>query len=825
MNDLKFAFRQLLKSPGFTAVAVLTLALGIGATTAIFTVINALMLRSLPVPAPQELVQASVSSPAGRMHTFTYPGYQRLQEASQTLNGLLAAGTVAPGRMVASGLGGSETEMILQQPVTGNFFRVLNAQPFVGRLLNAGDDQPGSLERVVVISHSFWQRRFGSDPEVVGRVITFQDLPVTIVGVTPPGFFGVQPGANPDLWLPLQLAAVVRPEALGEGYDWLCLIGRLRPGRDLRSAQAELAVAYQQYRAGNAASMDARERERLQQERLELRSGGSGWTRLREQFRQPLLILTALAGLVLLIACANVASLMLARAVVRQREFSIRVALGAHRLRLVRQLVTESVLLAVIGGALGLLVARWGGHFLVTLAGIQPDPTSFNLAPDGRVLGFALGLSVVTGLAFGLVPAFRGSRSGLTATMNGSGTAALANPSRHRLQQSLVVVQVAVSLVLLVGTGLFLRTLQNLKGVDLGFSRENVVLFQTSFTERVEKTRRLAAYQELLRRLEESPGVQSASMSRVIPLTENTWGQQLEIEGYTPGPEEVVRSSAMSVARRYFETMGTPLLHGRDFGPQDERPVSASAADAPGVAIVNESMARKYFGDDRALGRRFKFTGSGGREFEIVGVVKDAKYSSVRDPAPPTLYVYAFDETRDWDMAFVVRGARPEDVMNGVRQAVRETGSALQIRTVLTMDDVVDRSLRRERIVASLGGCFSLTALALACLGIYGTVSFMVAQRTRELGLRIALGAQPRDLLSHVVGLGLKLALIGSVIGLAGALGVARIVSRLLYGIRPVDAATFIGMTLLLVVVALLASWLPARRAARVDPMVALRAE
>ncbi len=821
MNDLKFAFRQLLKNPGFTAVAVLTLALGIGANTAIFTVINALMLRSLPVPDPQELVQASVSGPDGRTHTFTYPGYERLRDASQTLNGLLAAGNVAEGRMVASGLGGTETEMIRPQPVTGNFFSVLGVQPFVGRLLTPSDDLPKNAERAVVISHGFWQRRFGGEPSVVGKTITFLDVPVTIVGVTPPGFFGIQPGENPDLWLPLQLMAVVRAEALGEGYDWLCLVGRVRPGREIRGAQSELAVAYQHYREEHAAGMNAEDRRQLQQERLELRHAGSGWTRLR----QPLLVLTVIAGLVLLIVCANVAGLMLARGVARTREFSIRSALGARRLRLVRQLITESVLLALLGGMLGLFVAQWGARLLVSFAGIQPDPTSFNLAPDARVMGFTMVLSLAAGLVFGLAPAFRYSRSGLTLAMSGSGTAAAANPSRQFLQQSLVVAQVAVSVVLLVGAGLFVRTLQNLKRVDMGFSRENVVLFQTGFSQSVEKTRRVAAYRELLRRLEESPGVLAASMSRVVPLTENTWGQQLEIEGYTSGPQEVVRCSAMSVARRYFETMSTPLLRGRDFDPRDERPDSSTATNALGVAIINESMARKYFGNGDALGRRFSFSGNAGRKFEIVGVVKDAKYSSLREPAPPTFYVYSLDDVRDWDMTFVVRSVQPAAIIERLRMAVRETDSALQMRSVITMDEVVNQSLRRERIVASLGGFFSLTALALACLGVYGTVSFMVAQRTREIGLRVALGAQPHDLLSLVVSSGLRLATIGSVIGLVGALVVARLVSRLLYGVGPMDPATFLGTTLLLVVVAALASWLPARRAVRVDPMEALRSE
>jgi len=826
MNDLKFAFRQLVKNPGFTAVAVLTLALGIGANTAIFTVINTLMLRSLPVRKPHELVQVSVAGASGRDHTFTYPGYERLRNGAKSLSGLFAAGNVGEGGMVASGLGGTETEIIRPQPVTGNFFSVLGVQPLVGRLLSDADDRTKSAERVVVISYGFWQRRFGSDPSVIGKSITFFDVPVAIVGVTPPGFFGVQPGENPDLWLPLNLMPLMRPQALGEGHDWLALIGRVRRGTDIREARAELAVTFQQYRAELAAAMSAEERQHLLPERLELQPAATGWTRLRDQFRQPLTILTVVVGLVLLIACANVASLMLARAMARAREFSIRTALGAHRLRLIRQLLTESVLLAGLGGLLGLFVAHWGARLLVSFAGVQPDPVSFDLAPDARVLCFTMGLSLATGLIFGVAPALRGSRSDLTTTMKGTGANISADPSRQFLQQSLVVVQVAMSLILLVGAGLFVRTLQKLKGMDMGFSRENVVLFQVGFSRRVDRTRRLSAYKELLGRVEESPGVRAASMSLITPLTEEAWGQQVDIEGYTPTPEEVVRCRGMSVACRYFDTMGTPILSGRDFGPKDERLDASTATNAPGVAIINESMARKYFGNANALGRRLSFFGNSNRKFEIVGVVKDAKYSSLREPVPPTFYLFCFGEVRDWDMTFAVRMAgKPVAVIDGVRRAVGETDPTLQLRGMRTMDDVVDASLRQERIIANLAGFFSLTALALACLGIYGALSVTVAQRTREIGLRIALGAQRVNVLSFVVVQGLKLAVIGSAIGLVGALTTTRLVLRLLYGISPIDPVTFAGVSVLLAVVAMLASWLPARRAAKVDPMEALRHE
>jgi len=826
MNDLKFAIRQLLKNPGFTVVVVFTLALGIGANTAIFTVINALVLRLLPVQDPHDLVQASLAGGSGRNYTFTYPGYERLRDGARHLSGLFAAGNVGQGRMVATGMGGTETEIIRPQPVTGNFFSVLGVRPFIGRLLSDADDRPKSPERVVVISHGFWERRFGSDPSILGKIITFFDVPVTIVGVAPQGFFGVQPGKNPDLWLPVNLIPLVQPQALGEGYDWLTLIGRVRPGTEIREAQAELAVVYQQYRTEGAATLSIEERQRWLRERLELQPAATGWTPLRDKLRQPVIVLTVIAGLVLLVACANVASLVLARAVTRTREFSIRTALGAHRLRLVRQLLAESVLLAGFGGLLGLFVAHWGARLLVSFVELQSDPVSFDLAPDARVLCFTMGLSFVTGLVFGLVPALRSSRSNPAATMKGAGASGSLNPLRGLLQESLVVIQVALSLVLLVGAGLFVRTLEKLKGMDMGFSRENVVLFQVGFVGRVDRTRRTSAYKELLARLESSLGVRAASMSRVTPLTEDTWGQKLDIEGYTTGPKEAVRCSGMSVASRYFETMGTPFLSGRDFGPQDARPDTSTVTNAPDVAIINETMARKYFGNSGALGRHFSFFGGAGQKFEIVGVVKDAKYRSLREPAPPTFYLYCFGDVRDWDMAFVVRTTgRPATVTDALRRTIRETDPTLQLRGMRTMDEVVDASLRRERIIAHLGGFFGLTAMSLACLGLYGTLSFTVAQRTREIGVRVALGAERLDVLSLVVGKGLKLAVIGSAIGLVCALAITRLVSRLLYGVSPLDPVTFASMPLLLVVVAMLASWIPARRAARVDPMEALRYE
>jgi putative ABC transport system permease protein len=834
MNDLRFAVRQLARNPGFTVVAVLTLALGIGANTALFTVINTLLLRSLPVKEPGELVQALVATSRNRDYSFSYPDYERFRGGARSLSGLFAAGGVGHGRMIASGMGGTETEFIRPQPVSGNFFNVLGVQPFAGRLFSPADDQPGRPERAVVISHGFWQRRFGGDPSVVGKAIAFSDVPVTIVGITPPGFFGFQPGEPPDLWWPLHLTPQVDQDPsgqrLGEGNQWLRIIGRVPRGTELREAQAELAVVFQQHRDEQAAAATSKwtpeERRRFLEEKLELQPAGSGWTPLRDQFRQPLTILTTIVGMVLLIACANVAGLMLARAAARTREFSIRGALGAKRLQLIRQVLTESVLLAVLGGLLGTFLAHWGARVLVAYMKVQSDPISFDLDPDARVLCFMMGLSLLTGIVFGLAPALRNSRSDLASAMKAITGSIQRNPSRQFLQQSLVVTQVALSLVLLVGAGLFVRTLQQLKGMDMGFSRQNVVLFDLGFIQRVEPVRRASVYKQVLARLEEVPGVHAASASFITPLTGNSWGQRLNIEGYQAGPEEVVRGNGMSVGPNYFETMDTPLLGGRDFGPQDERLDGSTATNSPGVAIINETMARRFFGNANPLGQHFSFYNRPDRKFEIVGLVKDAKYRSLREAVPPTFYVSCFQEVRNFDMTFAARIAgKPGAVMDRLRRAVRETDPTLQLRDMRTMEDTVNASLHQERVVSNLGGFFSLTALGLACLGLYGTLSLAVLQRTREIGVRVALGAQRSDVLTLVIGKGLKLALVGSAIGLAGAFAVTRLIANLLYGVTATDPLTFVAVSLLLVFVAGLASWLPARRAVKVDPMEALRYE
>jgi predicted permease len=823
IQDLRFGLRMLIKHKGFTAVAVLTLALGIGANTAIFSVMNALMLRSLPVKDPGELMLLSSVDRNGPHYSLSYPLYEQLRDSGSNLSGLFAATSVWRRPMIASG---TEGEFIRAQGVTGNFFSVLGVPAVLGRTLTTEDDQAGNPQPVVVISHSFWQRRFGADLAVVGKTITssgwpFNNGPLTIVGVTPPGFFGFQPGEHPDLWWPVRMGdRWIKAEPL------LHLMGRLPAGVNRAQAQAEFDLIFQRYLAEDNKSrayMTEPERRAFLDQKLELQPGAAGYTELSLKFRRLLLLLMTAVGLVLLIACANVASLLLARAAARQREFTVRSALGAGRLRLVRQLLTESIMLAAVGGLLGLLLSQAGTTVLLVFMRLQADPISFNVAPDARVLLFTLAASLLTGLLFGLAPALRASQIDLASALKGAAGGMAGDASRQRLNQALVVVQVALSLVLLVGAGLFVRTLVKLKGADAGFNQENVVIFELDFTHRLEGARVATLNKELLARLEALPGVRAAGTADTFLLGQSPRGGRVVMEGHTVSPGEARICDLFMISPRYFEAMGTPLVSGRGFGPQDERRADSSNFDAPRAAVINQAMARRYFGEASPLGRRFYTTNEPDRKFEIVGVVKDVRYRSLREQSSPTFY---FLENPGYGVTFALRTTSDTRALDAnIRGVVREVEPTVQVRDLRSLDEVVNTSLHQERVLAHLGGFFSLFALALACLGLYGVLSFAVVQRTREIGLRIALGAQQKDVLALVVGQGLKLAMLGLALGLITALGVTRFVSTMLYGVTPTDPVTFAGVSSLLLVVAVLASWLPARRATKLDPMTVLRHE
>jgi predicted permease len=824
MNDLKFAFRQLLKHPGFTAVAVLTLALGIGANTAIFTLINALVLRSLHVPEPERLVRVAAVDAAFRDEGFSYGFYQRLSERAPAHTTLAAAQRwVSKRELTAAGFGQMEPEPITAQAVSGSFFPVLGVSAIVGRSLAPADDRADVPQPVVVLSHAFWQRRFGTDPAVIGRVIQLDGVAFTIVGVMPEGFSGIEVDGRADVWWPVQMIPQVdglerdlvraRPEA----GEWLTVFGRLNSGVAREQARAELNTFYQQQLATQAATRGSQwteiQRKNFLSQTLELEVAAGG-TSLGRRFSRLLGVLSGTAGLVLLVACANVAGLLLARGAARRREFAVRAALGAGRGRLTHQLVTEGLLLALLGGALGLVFARWGTD---VLAGYLPQHgRTFDLSPDGRVLLFALMASGLTGVMFGLVPALRLSRLDLATAMKDQ-AGSMAGGSRTRMNHALVVGQIALSVVLLAGAGLFVRTLRNLHGLDLGFQRDHLVLFDLDFPRNYDANQRADVNARILQLIATLTGVRSASLSGAGLLSGDVLRTRFSIDGYTPQPDEKMQVSAVVVGPRFFETLRIPLVRGRELTAIDN--------SSPPKIVISESMARRFYGETDPIGRLVQH----GREataFEIIGVAKDTTYQNLREKTPLEYYVPYFGGMTNFQPTIYADTTDgPAALEANLRPIVRQVDPRVTVKDVRTMKDVIDGTIVQERAIAQLASFFSVFALILASLGLYGVLSFGVVRRTREIGVRMALGASAREVLALVVRQGLTLAMLGCVLGIAGALALTRLVASLLYNVKANDPLTFAVTALVLLGVTLLACWLPARRAAKVDPMEALRYE
>jgi predicted permease len=832
-QDLRYGARMLLKSKMFTLVATLSLALGIGANTAIFTLINALMLRMLPVKNAQELALFSVAGPnmpPGVGYNCNYPLYEMFRDHNQSFTGVIAGAAVWRARLLVNEPG-AVAESVEQQRVSGNFFSVLGVNPVVGRTLTEADDNLSNGQPGAVISFEYWRRRFGSDPQVVGRQVTVNNTALTIVGVAPPGFFGFVVGSKPELWWPIK---AVNDQGLRlESFNWIRVIGRLRQGVSIAQAQAEMETIFQRQinnvAAGQSADWTPTQRRNHFERHARLEAGGTGYTTLRRQYRQPLFILMAAVGLTLLIACVNVANLLLARAATRRKEIAVRLALGAGRFRLLRQLLTESVLLSLLGGAAGLLFARACLRVLITYL---PQQTQRALeAPlDAHVLAFTLLVSVITGLLFGLAPAWQATRLNLTASLKDQ-TGASASRSRLALNKTLVVTQVALSLFLLIGAGLFVRSLGNLRALDLGFDYENIVQFSIDPGGGYDAQRLSDLYKEMLARLEALPGAQSASLLSGGGLSFN-----ISVPGYTQAPDENMSCSEMAVGPRFFETMKMPILAGRDFGPQDERP-SASPSNQPGAppipsmagapplyAVINQAMARYFFGNENPIGRRFITR----RDWpvEIIGVTKDAKYTNLREPTPRTYYFYYFQQPQRQGMTFQLRASGgAADYAATLGRLARELSPQAQVVELWMMTDEVNESLTQERFIAQLGSAFSLFALLLTCVGLYGVMSYAVTRRTNEIGVRMALGARGADVVRMVLKETMLMVAAGMAIGLGAALATTRLISTLLFDLEPNDPATIVAAALLMIAVAALAGYLPARRAAQVDPMIALRQE
>ena len=836
-QDVRLSGRLLRKNPVFTLITLLTLALGIGANTAIFTLINTVMLRPLPVENPQELVLFRVDGPlmpAAAKYNFNYPLYEMFRDQTQSLSGVIAANNVGRGRLVVNdGVSGGVAESVQQQRVSGSFFSVLQVGAVTGRTFTEADNNPANTQPGAVISYDYWQRRFGLDSNIVGRQISVNNTPLTIIGVAQPGFFGFDVGARPEVWWPIK--AIPDPNLQRTGSWWLRVIGRLRPGATRAQAQSEVNTIFRRQideEAGNTNWTSTEQKRSHFERQATLEPGYAGYTSLRRQFGQPLFILMITVGLVLLIACVNIANLLLARAAARRKEIAVRLALGANRFRLIRQLLTESLLLSLIGGAASLLVAQLFVKVLLTYLPPQSQ-SALDQLPDARVLAFTLLVSLGTALLFGLTPAWQATRLTLTNALKNHPRANMSS-SLLTVNKLLVVTQVALSLFLLVGAGLFIRSLRNLRTLDAGMNYENIVQFSIDTGNGYNAQQRNDLYKRLLDRLETLPGVDSATLSYFSLLSGNGITYNIAAPEFSGGPDVNTECNAMAVGPRFFETMKMPILAGRDFGPQDERPISAARevsgpqnlVDAPPLyAVINQAMARFFYDDQNPIGKRFSQKGSG-QQFEVIGVTGDAKYLNLREQQSRTYYVYYFQQPQRIGVTFQVRTiTEPADYGATIQHIVRDMDPQVQVVGLQTMADVVDQTIMQERFVAQTASAFSVIALVLACIGLYGVMSHAVTRRTSEIGIRMALGARSQDVLRMVMREVALLVVLGAVIGLAAALATMRLVSNLLFGLTPTDPLTVTCATLILLIVAALAGYLPARRASRVDPLIALRWE
>ena len=831
LQDIRYGIRMLLKKPGFTLIAVISLALGIGANTAIFSLLDAVMIKTLPVQEPQELVLfgkgedqgASLGPPNGNVDLFSYPFYRQVQQRTDVFSGvasLLSLTWTVHGFVNSS----NDIEQMEVQLVSGSYFPVLGVNAGLGRVLTEADDQNAGGHPVAVVSYAWWQQRLGGDPSAIGRTIKIDETTYNIVGVAPKEFFGTTVGSAPDLWIPLAMEKQMPPAhwdgRTKDSWRSLNLIGRLKNGVAPQQATAAINLLFKQYLRATAGSQPAPDRlDLIEKANFELTPVSRGLSTLREQFSLSLKVLMGVVGLVLLIASANVANLLLAHGATRRREFAVRLAVGAGRLRLVRQLFTESALLVGVGAVAGTALAWWGTRLLLVMASDGPEALPLQVTPNIRVLAFTIAASVLCVVVFGTAPALRASRTEPNASLKGGKTAAL-NPLRNPLGKAFVAAQVALSLLLLVGAGLFVRTLINLQRIPSGFNQENAMLLQvdTSATGYKDKDPRLPV---LLRDVEEKvkavPGVQAASFA-FFTFHQGVWTSPAYTRDSDVAPDlRSIRNNI--VGPDFFAAMGIPLLQGRTFGPQD-------TASSQKVAVISEAMAQRFFPGGSPLGKRFGIDGPNSTEaIEVIGVAKDAKFGSLTEEAKPIAF-YPHAQLPDVLGNFVVRFSGPAStVVPQVRQTIQAVNHNLPIDDVVSLSDHIGRSLVQQKLVARLASFFGLLALLLACVGLYGVMSYGVARRTNEIGIRMALGAQRGSVLWLVLREALVLVMTGLVVGVLASLVLTKTAASLLYELKPNDPLTIALATSLLMAVALLAGYLPARRAARVDPMVALRDE
>ncbi len=831
LQDLRYAIRTLRKSPLFVSVALLSLALGIGANTAIFTLINQLILQYLPVRHPEELVLLTARGnhygSNNGPNALSYSMYQDFRDKNNVFSGMFCRnGTIASLNYEG------KTELVAAEFVSGNYFPVLGVGAAAGRVFTVSDDLMQGGHPLAVLGYGYWKARFGGDRAIIGRKIVVDGYPLTIIGVSEAGFNGVEPGNSPQIRIPITMHDVMPPDRqfleLNERRRrFVQVFGRLKPGVTSEQAKAGLQPLFHQIlqmevEQAAFARASAYTKQQFLRMWMDVLPAAKGRSQLREQFAKPLLALMAIVALVLLIACSNLANLLIARASSRQKEIAVRLALGAGRWRLIRQLLTESILLSLLGGVAGLVLAIWMDRALISFQPADVWSITISTVPDVRVLLFTLSVSLLTGVLFGLAPGLLATRPELAATLKDE-AGSVAGGASAGLRKSLVVAQVALSLLLLVGAGLFLQSLNNLKDVRPGFEAKNLVAVRVeptlSRSYNVAWTRQY--YRQLTERLESLPGIKSAALA-VIPVMEGwEWDNSVTIEGYTPKQGEDPDPHMQFCSPRFFETLKIPVLLGRDFTVKD-------IFGASKAAIVNEKFAKRYFGEHNPLGRHIGFGSDPGTkmDMEIVGVVGNTKYEDMREEVPYELYVpYAQQEWVDSMTVYMNTGAPPLSMFDTLRRAIRGVDASVPAYEMRTLDQTVENSLLTERMLATLSIVFGGLATLLAAVGLYGVMAFMVARRTREIGIRMALGAAGRSVVWLVMREVLLLAAAGLTIGLGAALALTRLVEAQLFGVKPSDIATLLLAALGIAAVVALAGYFPARRATAIDPMRALRFE
>ena len=824
VSDIRYALRLLVKNPSFACVVVLTLGLGIGANAAIFAFTDKVLLQSLPVERPEELVMLSTYDPKDTTDVdtaFSYPMYQDLRDKSAVMSGVIARGGTQMNVSYAD-----ENERVRGEIVTGNFFQVLGVRPWVGRLFTADDDVTPGAHPVAVLSYSFWNRRFAKDQGIVGKTILINAHPTTVIGVTPPGFYGLSLSNDPDVRVPMMMTTVFNPlpsssRLKSRRHQWLTVMARRKSDVNAAQAQASMDVLYRQLREFEAQQLPpdatAFDREQFLARKLMLNPGARGVQSLQIEMRTSLLLLFGATFVVLIILCANLANLMMARATMRAQEIAVRLALGAGRLRLLRQWLTEGLVLSLLGGLVGIFVALW---LKAALLAFMPADFRANLdMPFGwRFCGFILAVAVVVGVAFSLAPAIQAARYSFTPGLRVESRSVTSAGRLISLRSGLILAQVALSLPLLVSAVLLIRSLQNLHSFDPGFVKENVLLTTVNPALNgysTDKSRNF--YDALLAKTRSLPGVSAASLASDTPIS-GGWDQNgIEVEGYTPGEGENMACDVTYVSTDYFKVLGIPFVAGRDINEQDR-------VGTPKVAVINEKMAHYFFGNSSPLGKRI--TVDDKFDTTIVGVVKDATYTNLRKDIRRHFYTATTQLPRLFDLALHVKtSVTPSVVAEQLRGEIKALDPHLPLYNVKTLEGEIDESLTQERLVTWLSAAFGVLATLLTALGLYGVLAFSVARRTREIGIRLALGAQRRDVFKLVMIRGMILVVVGILAGVGGSLALAKVLETLLFGVKAKSVLTMVGVSLGLLVVALVACYLPARRATKVNPLDALRYE